>query len=578
MPKSRRIIFFGILLLLIVAVVAGMEWTASSDQPLVPVPKKADAKPLLVNQQPLEMAQRFTKYVGSREEDEFAQEAIRLADHELDLAFNTALRQAQQNPTAETPQARELRKHVRDLQDEIKSDQAEIKKLQSAGADDDDIELKQAELGLHQEELDDAKSDLDRTGEDAESRVQKMLAAHEAEQHNPQQAAVNANRTVQFKVPDTLLEQLALRQRLGKRLIYLGRAQQLSIEYGQKLAQKHEELEQQLIQAAPADKSAGHAQAVAALHKQAGARQTLAEYDKRIEDQKQLAQVYGNWAALIGTQRQALTHGVLTGVLEILLIILLLFGVDFLIDRFLLRQTADRRRRSAMRLVVRFVLQVVGVVAAMFVVFGRPSQLSTVLGLAGAGLTVALKDFIVGFFGWFVLMGKNGIRVGDWVEINGIGGEVVEIGLLRTVLLETGNWADSGHPTGRKVTFVNSYAIEGHYFNFSTSGQWLWDTLEILVPPGQEPYPISESILKLVVQETEANAREAEQEWQRATKEYGVQSFSATPSINLRPALSGVNVIVRYITRANQRYEQRTRLYEGVVSLLHQGATVKANG
>ena len=147
------------------------------------------------------------------------------------------------------------------------------------------------------------------------------------------------------------------------------------------------------------------------------------------------------------------------------------------IDRFLLRIAPDRRRQGAMRLVVRFALQAVGVIAALFVLLGRPDQLTTVLGLAGAGLTVALKDFIVGFFGWFVLMGKNGVRVGDWVEINGVGGEVVEIGLLRTVLLEMGNWTDSGHPTGRQVTFVNSYAIEGHYFNFTT-GQWLWDALE----------------------------------------------------------------------------------------------------
>ena len=79
--------------------------------------------------------------------------------------------------------------------------------------------------------------------------------------------------------------------------------------------------------------------------------------------------------------------------------------------------------------------------------------------MAGAGLTVALKDFIVAFFGWFILMGKHGIREGDWVEINGIGGEVVEIGVLRTILLETGNWNDAGHPTGRKVSFVNSFAI-----------------------------------------------------------------------------------------------------------------------
>ena len=79
-------------------------------------------------------------------------------------------------------------------------------------------------------------------------------------------------------------------------------------------------------------------------------------------------------------------------------------------------------------------------------------------------------------------MGKNGIRVGDWVEINGVGGEVVEIGLFRTAMLETGNWTDKGHPTGRRVTFINSFAIKGQYFNFSTTGQWMWDEIEVTFP------------------------------------------------------------------------------------------------
>jgi len=69
--------------------------------------------------------------------------------------------------------------------------------------------------------------------------------------------------------------------------------------------------------------------------------------------------------------------------------------------------------------VVRFAVQAVGVLLILFVVLGVPNQMPTIIGLAGAGLTVAMKDFIVAFFGWFMLMGRNGIRVGDWVEING---------------------------------------------------------------------------------------------------------------------------------------------------------------
>jgi small-conductance mechanosensitive channel len=204
------------------------------------------------------------------------------------------------------------------------------------------------------------------------------------------------------------------------------------------------------------------------------------------------------------------------------------------------------------------------------VLFGIPNQMPTILGLAGAGLTVALKDFIVAFVGWFVLMGRNGVRVGDWVEINGVVGEVVEINLLRTVLLETGNWTDTGHPTGRKVAFVNSYAIEGHFFNFSTSGQWLWDEVEIMVPSSENPYPIIDAIHKLVEKDTQANAQAAEHEWQSAMGSYRtVQAVSAAPAINLRPTTSGVEVHVRYITRARERFATRTRLYQDLVGLLH---------
>jgi small-conductance mechanosensitive channel len=206
-------------------------------------------------------------------------------------------------------------------------------------------------------------------------------------------------------------------------------------------------------------------------------------------------------------------------------------------------------------------------VAGILILFGPPSQLATIIGLAGAGLTVALKDFIVGFFGWFALMGRNGIRVGDWVEINGVTGVVVEITPFHTVLLETGNWTDAGHPTGRQVTFNNAFAIEGHYFNFSTSGQWLWDEVEFELPTASASAMI-ESIRTQVTTETAENARQAELEWGRVSGGRGVSGFTAEPSIDVRPGPGGTHVLVRYITRAQDRYKFRSRLNQVVVDLL----------
>jgi len=141
--------------------------------------------------------------------------------------------------------------------------------------------------------------------------------------------------------------------------------------------------------------------------------------------------------------------------------------------------------------------------------------------------------------------------------------------LLKTVLLETGSWTDAGHPTGRRVSFVNSFAIEGHFFNFTTSGQWMWDEIQVLIPPSQDPYPIIDSIQKLVEKETQLNAGKAEAEWKQATAKYRVQALSAVPGINVVPTAAGIEVHVRYITRANERHEARKRMYEAVVAMMH---------
>jgi hypothetical protein len=137
------------------------------------------------------------------------------------------------------------------------------------------------------------------------------------------------------------------------------------------------------------------------------------------------------------------------------------------------------------------------------------------------------------------------------------------------VILETGNWTDAGHPTGRKVSFVNSFAIEGHYFNFSTSGQWLWDEIEVQIPESAEPYAMAAAIQKIAEEETGANAHLAEEEWTRVVRADGKTPFSAKPSLSVRPAGGGVTVLLRYITRANERHQTRARLYRALVELLH---------
>ena len=145
----------------------------------------------------------------------------------------------------------------------------------------------------------------------------------------------------------------------------------------------------------------------------------------------------------------------------------------------------------------------------------------------------------------------------------------MEIGLLRTILVETGNGSDHSHPTGRIASFVNSFAMEGHFFNFSTAGQWMWDEWRVQVPAEQEPYLFADSIRLLVEKATAGNAQLAEAEGRKASRSTRGQGFSALPCLNMAPIPGGLEIQVRYITRAYERHDTQRALNQALLEQLH---------
>ena len=591
--KTRQWLVICALLVLIVAGVLGLVLTRP-DSTSTSKQNSAVRRTQYVNLKIVQTARSLAAAASTRDELRLARQALKSADHEVDLAFATALRDAAQQRAQPNPEARSLYDRLQKAQAVVKTEQDQVdqlkKELAAVPASRQDaiqqrVNLAQAQLELDQDELEDAQEDLMRSGVDAQSRIQRQFTRYQATaQHDQDVAPPSGTARSESDDSPTFIAQFAAWRQLQGKASRLKTANQAVLDAASKLRQTHDQLEQELQaqdaarqqlkqQASQQLQTAGDAEAarstIASLREFAARQKGLSDLDKRIQDFQELTDTYGNWIALVQANQTATIHNILVSVIWIVLIVLLAYLACQLIDHFLADLTQERKTLRTLRVILRFAVQAIAVLIVVFVLFGLPSQMSTILGLAGAGLTVALKDFIVGFFGWFVLMGKNGIRVGDWVEINGVVGEVVEINWLRTVLLETGNWADSGHPTGRKVAFVNSFAIEGHFFNFSTSGQWLWDELQLLIPPDKDPYTIIEAVQKRVTEETAANAQKAEHEWQHSTSRYRVQSVSAKPAINLRPTGSGVELHLRYITNANERYAMRTHLYQSLVELLH---------
>jgi small-conductance mechanosensitive channel len=558
----------------------------------------AVAEAPLVDQKPLATAQRLAQMPTSSEELPFAQEALRIGDQEMDLAFAEAVRDAKEHPPVLSAEAKEIQARLQKSERALESDRVQVEQLTTAvgkasgekkDALDDQLDLAKAQLELDQDEVDDAKQDLIRAGGDPQGRIQTMVEEHEAVSHVSDTMKIEVRNPAEER---GFIHQFRQWSDLHKKQLQLWSAKRDAEAAALSFSAKHNALAARIEAGKtepggpkpsssagpgvlspkpgkPASPNRQESKALLTATKNRASDQiALANYDKRVDNEKQLSDTYSNWIDVVAAKQRSLIHSALTGLIIVFVILLIGVSFDSWLERLLGKTSLDRRQVESLRTVTRVTLQVAGVLFILLVIFGPPGQLGTFLGLAGAGLTVALKDFIVAFIGWLVLMGKDGIRMGDWVEINGVTGEVVQLGMFHTVLLETGNWTDSGHPTGRRVTFTNSFAIEGHYFNFSTSGQWLWDELQLVIPSGQDPYPIVAAIQKKVLESTADSARQAEQEWQHAARSRDMKSLSAAPAINVKPIIGGIEIAVRYITRANERYQLRAKLYQAAVDLL----------
>jgi small-conductance mechanosensitive channel len=544
--------------------------------------RTSGGKKTIVDVTPWQTAQALAPLARTSEEKEYAQQAERLADHEVDQAFASALRQAtldSQHITL-TGDALALSKKVAQLQQLIAQDKEDVQTIteqlklpppkngKPAEYDEGDLAVAKAQLGLDTDEFADAQQDLDRASGDQTSQIQAELNAHEAtmrqydkQMHDGGQVAAIAERKY-----GTMAGLIAAWFRQRSRYDLLQQALNQTRDDIKSLTAQHNALE---VKANAAGlRTDDLDQKLEGLKDKSVQRQILSILDDRIETDLQLATVYGKWSEQVLLQHRIVLHLILQSLALIAFIGICMVVCDALVRRLMDNPALDRRRGQTLRSILELSIQVVGIVIILLVIFGTPRETPTILGLATAALTIALQDFIIAFLGWFVLIGKNGIHVGDWVEIDGVGGEVTEVRLFTTTLLETGTLADRGLPTGRRITFMNGFAIRGKYFNFSTSGQWMWDEISLSLPATADVHELLNRIQKVVVAETDKNAQLAEQEWKRGAHGSSLSRFSATAVENLRPSASGTEILVRFVTRASERFEVRNRLYQELIGVL----------
>ena len=339
-----------------------------------------------------------------------------MADHEVDQAFATALRQANLKARNRifTGEALALSQKVDQLQQLVAQDQAQVDSLSPTSgpaaahtkqgkqplAGDGDLEIAKAQLGLDSDELADAQHDLDRASGDDRDRIQGELASHEesmrkydSESKNDGEVAV-----ISVKKYGTLAGRLTSWFNQQSRYQVIVQALQEAQDEVRNLTGEHNALEAQANGNASAVGTAtDRASKLADLKNRSAERQLLSIFDDRIQTEDQLATVYGKWSAQVLLQHRILVHLILQSLAVIVFVLICMLVGDALVRRLMAIPALNRRQIRTLRSILELGIQVLGILLILLVVFGTPQQMPTILGLLTAGITIVLQDFILAF-------------------------------------------------------------------------------------------------------------------------------------------------------------------------------------
>jgi small-conductance mechanosensitive channel len=277
-----------------------------------------------------------------------------------------------------------------------------------------------------------------------------------------------------------------------------------------------------------------------------------------------------NWHDVIENQygNALKTLGVRLGALAVLLAIV--FVAAEVWRRAVLRYVQDTRRRYQFLLLRRIALWFLVIVIVGFAFASELGSVVTFAGLITAGLAVAMQSVLVSIVGYFFLIGKYGVRVGDRVQIGEVTGEVIDLGLVRLHLMELGGHGLLG-PTGRVVAFANSivFQVSSGLFKQIHGVNLVWREITLSLPAGIDyagtKKKLAAAVTNVLMEDREEILRQTK-EIQRATS--SSSGGDVQPRVQLSFSATGVDAHIRYPVHLQNAGEIEERVSQAVFGVV----------
>jgi len=223
----------------------------------------------------------------------------------------------------------------------------------------------------------------------------------------------------------------------------------------------------------------------------------------------------------------------------------------------------DSRYRT--RKFITFIGYSTGIVAVAAIYSDRLGGLTVVFGVAGAGIAFSLQEVIASIAGWLAVLIGNFYKTGDRIQLGGIIGDVIDIGILRTTLMECRQWVGADQYNGRIVRVGNSSVFKDPVFNYSADFHFLWDEVIVPVKYGSD-YRLARDILQRVANEiTGEFTRQAKEAWKVMVRKYMIEDEKIEPMVTLVLTDNWIEFAVRYVVDYKRRRTTKDQLFTRIL-------------
>jgi len=244
--------------------------------------------------------------------------------------------------------------------------------------------------------------------------------------------------------------------------------------------------------------------------------------------------------------------------------------VKVLSAKFLLRKIDDKLVRYSLNKIITILSAAVAIAIILHVWFPDTQSLVVAVGVISAGIVIALQDVIRNFAGGILILTGNLYHVGDRIEIAGETGDVMDIGIMNTTMMELRGWIASDQATGRITTIPNGKVITNDVHNYTKDHSFLWDEIMIPISYSSNWKKAKEVMLEIVTRETAEIVKEAEAEIEKIGETYYLPKRMVEPAVYLTPTDNWISFHVRYVTRVKERRAFRTRISEMILEKVQE--------